>query len=195
MRPGGGKSKGGQFERDMSRKLSLWLTGGRKDDCLWRSAGSGSMSTNSIKRGTGAKQYQASDLSPNSPEAYLLLDRFTVECKYYANLQLDGLLFNPKCQLLTFWKQAQRDSGSVSKHAMLIAKQNRRPIMLGIHTQLYKKLFSALGTIPSIHISHQCLVLFTLDDFLKALDPKDLNRIPNETARPARIRLALNRKP
>ena len=194
MRAGGGKAKGGQFERDMARKLSLWLTDGKKDDCLWRSAGSGSMSTNSIKRGTGAKQYQASDLSPNAPEAYLLLDRFTIECKYYANLQLDGLLFNPKCQLLTFWKQSNRDAASVSKRPFLIAKQNRRPIMVGIEIEVLAKI----GKVPTmISVVHANLALVLLDDFLQHIKPTDLNWMApnNATPRPARQRLALNRKP
>lgn len=192
MRAGGGKAKGGQFERDMARRLSLWLTDGKKDDCLWRSAGSGSMSTNSIKRGTGAKQYQASDLSPNSPEAYLLLDRFTIECKYYANLQLEALLFNPKCQILTFWKQARRDADSVGKLPFLIAKQNRRPIMVGLPIGILVKL----GVVP-IHltVSSANLTLLHLDDFLTNVHPSYLKKIDHANASPVRKRLALNSKP
>lgn len=191
MRAGGGKAKGGQFERDMARRLSLWLTDGKKDDCLWRSAGSGSMSTNSIKRGTGAKQYQASDLSPNSPEAYLLLDRFTIECKYYADLQLESLLFNPKCQILTFWKQAQRDAASVNKLPFLIAKQNRRPIMVGLQTGI----LAVFGTVPHhLAVSSANLALMHLEDFLRVVPPATLKSINHENARTSRIRLTLNRQ-
>jgi hypothetical protein len=30
--------KGGKFERDMSRKLSLWWSYGNNDDLIWRSS-------------------------------------------------------------------------------------------------------------------------------------------------------------
>jgi hypothetical protein len=188
-----GKAKGGQFERDMSKSLSRWLTGGKSEDALWRSAGSGSRSTNSVKKGRGAIQNQASDLTASAIEGYLLMDKFTVECKFYADLQFGSLLFNGTSKLLTFWKQAQRDSRSVNKHAMLIAKQNRRPIVIVLDNQVVVDLLPAHA--PRMHITHHGITIIELDVFLKLVHPdklKDLRHAPTSTCRQ---RSTLNRKP
>jgi hypothetical protein len=188
-----GKAKGGQFERDMSKSLSRWLTGGKSEDALWRSAGSGSRSTNSVKKGRGAIQNQASDLTASAIEGYLLMDKFTVECKFYADLQFGSLLFNGTSKLLTFWKQAQRDSRSVNKHAMLIAKQNRRPIVIVLDNQVVVDLLPAHA--PRMHFTHHGITIIELDVFLKLVHPdklKDLRHAPTSTCRQ---RSTLNRKP
>lgn len=39
------KNKGNSFERDIARKLSLWLTDNKNDNCIWRSQTSGGRST------------------------------------------------------------------------------------------------------------------------------------------------------
>jgi len=45
MRKGGGKAKGASFERDICRRLSLWVSAGKQEDVFWRSAMSGGRST------------------------------------------------------------------------------------------------------------------------------------------------------
>jgi hypothetical protein len=47
---GNKSAKGGEFERQFSRWLSLWLTRGQRRDLFWRSGGSGSVSTRTGQR-------------------------------------------------------------------------------------------------------------------------------------------------
>lgn len=187
-----GKAKGDQFERDMSKTLSRWLTKGKSEDALWRSAGSGSRSTNSVKKGRGAIQNQASDLTASSIEGYQLVDKFTIECKFYADLQFGSLLFNNTSKLLTFWKQAQRDSKSVNKHAMLIAKQNRRPIVVVLDNQVVENLLP--DHTPRMHFTHHGITVIELDVFLKLVSPDKLLELPNAPTSSRRIRLTPNCK-
>jgi hypothetical protein len=51
MRKGGGKQKGSQFERDVCRELSLWVSHGKQEDVYWRSAMSGGRSTVAALKG------------------------------------------------------------------------------------------------------------------------------------------------
>jgi len=44
-------AKGGGYEREISRTLSLWWTGGARDDVFWRTYGSGGRATTRRKKG------------------------------------------------------------------------------------------------------------------------------------------------
>lgn len=48
--------KGGDFERVFCRQLSLWWSGGKRDDLFWRTAGSGAMASSRVKLGHSQKQ-------------------------------------------------------------------------------------------------------------------------------------------
>jgi hypothetical protein len=122
MRPGGGKSKGNQFERDVCVALSLWLTNGLKKDCLWRSAISGGRSTMARKKGELIRQM--GDITAVSPEGHKLTDAFYVECKTYADINFLGLLTG-KGKLVEFWIDTMRLATMHKKLPMLIVKQNR----------------------------------------------------------------------
>lgn len=122
MRPGGGKSKGNQFERDVCVQLSLWLTEGQSKDCLWRSAISGGRSTVARKKGELVRQM--GDICAVSPEGHKLTDAFYIECKNYRDLNFLGLL-NGKGKLVEFWTDTMRLATMHQKLPMLIAKQNR----------------------------------------------------------------------
>ena len=50
-KPGYGKQKGGEYERTVCKKLSLWVSNGTRDDIFWRSAMSGGRATLQRKKG------------------------------------------------------------------------------------------------------------------------------------------------
>src|SRR5882672_7628966 len=127
MRRGGGKLKGAAFEREVCRRLSLWLTGGKREDTLWRSAMSGGRAT--IGHAKGMKlTAQAGDVSAVSPEGHLLTDRFNIELKAYRNLDFEGLL-TMKGKFIDFWSRTCHEAKIHKKLPLFIAKQNRYPIM------------------------------------------------------------------
>lgn len=73
-------AKGTEWERDCSRMLSLWCTGGERDDVIWRTSGSGSRHTARYKVGKDTYN-QAGDLCATDPIAQFLFDFTLVECK------------------------------------------------------------------------------------------------------------------
>lgn len=131
MKAGGGKQKGGSFERLICIKLSEWVSDGKKDDLFWRSAMSGGRATVGAKKGVSRKS-QSGDISAIAPEGHALTNSFSIECKTYADLILDGLLFDKKGGITSFWRQTLRDAINSEKMPMLIAKQNRSIILLGL---------------------------------------------------------------
>ena len=123
MRKGGGKAKGASFEREICVDLSRWVSGGKIDDCFWRSAVSGGRSTVAAKTGRRLAA-QVGDISCIHEAGMLFANLFMIECKFYADLQLGGLVTG-KGHLIDFWKIAQKEAARCYKHPLLVAKQNR----------------------------------------------------------------------
>ena len=119
-----GKQKGSQFERDICKALSLWVSKGVSIDLYWRSAMSGGRAT--VKRG---QVRQAGDITAVAPEGHALTDKFYVECKAYKTLTLDCLVTG-KGTLIDFWKIAVREAVLHEKHPMLIFKRNHWPVVV-----------------------------------------------------------------
>ena len=127
MKPGGGKRKGGSMERQISKALSLWITNGKKEDVLWRSALSGGRATVAHKRGSSLG-HSAGDISAIAPEGHVLTDSYYLELKHYKKLSLDCLL-KGKGPLLDIWKNTVKEASKYNKIPVLIYKQNNYPIM------------------------------------------------------------------
>jgi len=121
------KGKGAGFERLVCKRLSLWISGGKKPDVFWRSAMSGGRATVMAKKGTLAKA-SAGDITATGPEGHQLTDAFFLECKSYRNLALQPFLLGlGKGTLAKFWSIAEEEARKYDKMPLLIAKQNNLP--------------------------------------------------------------------
>src|SRR4249919_3894092 len=100
MRAGGGKQKGSVFERQVCRRLSLWVTNNEKQDVFWRSAMSGGRAT--VARG---KVRQCGDVCAVAEEGYAFCNSWFVECKHVRSLNLDSFLIKSTGALDKFWRK------------------------------------------------------------------------------------------
>jgi hypothetical protein len=139
MRAGGGKQKGSKFERQVCKDLSLWITNGQREDCLWRSAISGGRATVASRKGKSVRQ--GGDICAVSPEGHGLADRFFMECKFVKDLNLAEFLIKGTGLLAQFWKKARTEAIRDKKIPMIIAKQNN---------------FPPLVILPANHQKQQC---------------------------------------
>lgn len=90
-RKGRGKAKGGRFEREMARTLSLWWTRGERDDIFWRSDSGARAKT----RGKAGKKTfgQHGDIVLSDPCGGPFLELALVELKCgYNHASLGNLL-------------------------------------------------------------------------------------------------------
>lgn len=129
MAKGSGKAKGGGFERLVSKRLSLWVSGGKDEDLFWRSALSGGRATVALKKGQTLKR-QSGDISSVGEGGHVLTNFWYLECKFYANLDILNFIFLGRGKLQKFWKTALKEAKRYDKLPMLIAKQNRFPIIV-----------------------------------------------------------------
>jgi len=167
VKSGGGKQKGSAFEREVCKRLSLWITGGEKEDCLWRSAMSGGRATLAKRKGVNLSR-QAGDISAVAPEGHRLTDRFYVECKHLKTLDLAGL-FRDTGMLARVWGVARSEANDYKKLPMLIARQNRLPTLVVLNaagTNLLNLRSKVCLSQPQLGMN-----LVTFDDLLLAKLP------------------------
>ena len=173
MKKGGGKAKGSGFEREISRYLTEWLTGQRKKYYFSRSPGSGALATM-----VAANDDISSDIIALQPEAKIICDNFSVECKNgYAEASLDKHLKDNKNNTIEdFWIQVNRDAAKGNKNPMLIFKKKGNNIIwLGIGSSAYDKLKEYLFELKFVQLNFanglETVYLFDMKKFFKIITP------------------------
>jgi len=182
-----GKSKGSAYERLICTTLSKWISGGERDDLFWRSAMSGGRATVGRKVGI-ERSSQSGDICAIDVDGHPLTDVFSIECKSYACLVLDSLIFKKKTGMYVFWNQCRTDADAAKKLPMLIAKQNRFQTLLGLSYAGLKQ-FKIENKTPVAYFPNHDIYLFWFEDFLKEANLENFvneKKIPN-------IRFTLNR--
>jgi len=179
------KNKGSRFERLICKMLSRWVTRGARDDVFWRSAMSGGRATFQRKMSRSVpgrmrlveKHTQEGDISAIHPAGAPLLGSVVIECKCYRELRLDQLAYNVRGTFLGIWLDLQRRAEESRRHPMLIAKENNRPILVGIDTHILNMLNSYRPTDgmedlrPRLTVPTYDLCLLPLDTLIAETDP------------------------
>jgi hypothetical protein len=85
-------AKGSSFEREVAKQLSLWWSGGERDDLIWRTAMSGGRATVRHRQGKRTAG-QAGDLTATDDQALPLFKLVAFELKRgYAQCTLSSLM-------------------------------------------------------------------------------------------------------
>lgn len=129
MRRGGSKQKGASFERDVCKRLSLWVSHGEREDLFWRSAMSGGRATLARRRGAQASK-QSGDISAVHPMGHALTDHWYIECKHVASLDVESALYTKSGLLAKFWRVAASEAAEHKLMPMIIARQNQRETLM-----------------------------------------------------------------
>jgi len=181
VKKGSGKGKGGSFERWVCRELSGWISCEERDDIFWRSAMSGGRATIGLSKGVIRKS-QTGDISAVDELGQKFISSFVVECKFYKSMNFQSLLFGKPVNdsIIGFWRQVVRDSESVAKEPLLVAKQNRSFVVLGVDGmgRLYDVLcddYSMLPLVKSLLAEDHPLCLYNFMEVLDKVDPSFLD--------------------
>jgi hypothetical protein len=170
MRKGGGKAKGAQFERDVCKELSLWVSGHAREDLFWRSAMSGGRATVAGRKGKHLAS-QAGDISSVDPLGGNFISKFYVECKFYKDLDFRGLITG-KGKLVEFWETTKTEALCYHKHPLLIAKQNKMPVLACLTRSGLAQLELNDRPIVTVPRMNLYIVLFHEDFLLVATAPR-----------------------
>jgi hypothetical protein len=144
MKKGSGSAKGHAFERMCCRLLSNWWSNGERDDIFTRTASSGAMATQRIKK--GKKQFgQYGDIQAADPIGQPLMNVCVIECKDgYARDSIADLLDKEdrhKPTYESFIKQSRFESAQAgASYWLLIARRRGRQVMIYLPFDLYRDL-------------------------------------------------------
>jgi hypothetical protein len=182
-------AKGPSYERILCRELSLWLSGGRHDDWLWRSSQSGGRATQRAKSGKRTAGH-CGDLCCTCKEAEWFTKLVTVESKrgYNGSAMMADLLDRDdwpsdkhrKETMLGMIEQA-RDAAKRAKtpYWMLIHRRDKRQALVYLPRRFYVlcDLIDNEGAHARLWIGKETVMVLRLSQFLKEVDPKQLKRI------------------
>lgn len=144
MKKGGSKRKGGKFERDMCKALSLWWTCNTRDDVFYRTASSGGRAT---VRAKSKKQThgQYGDIQAVDPIGKPLMDLCVIECKDgYPGQSVFDLLDEPQKQkpkFREFFEQClDEQKQAKTPFWMLISRRKGKVPMVYIPYSMFRML-------------------------------------------------------
>ena len=131
-----GKGKGQLWERDVARDLTELLTGTRNPPALWRSVLSGGWESRGVP--------DIGDLRPANEDGFAFRNVFAVEAKHRADEPDFYRLFTSKDPaLIRWWGKLTSECAAHHLCPMLVAKQNRRPPLIGLPANLLSTLMPA----------------------------------------------------
>lgn len=173
-------AKGGSYEREICKKLSLWWTSGRTNDVFWRTAGSGARAT--VRRKQGKTTFgQVGDVQATDPIGQPLIDMCVVEIKKgYSKHSIIDIIDSPSYKLEYYvWITKVRLEAKQSKtpYWFLIHRRTRRNEMIYMPWNLYIKCFNNMYPAIITRFEEKRIAGFLLTDFLKEADPEQLVRV------------------
>lgn len=169
----GSKSKGGSFENEVAKILSLWYSQGSRDDLFMRSQSSGARFTQRKKKGKDTA-YQGGDITFSDPLGEPLIKRWNIEAKtgYSGRKKInigneneikiemrrwDVLDFIDSKQkepvLLKMWNQCTRDADLTDREPILIFRRNNRSPCIAMDIDYEAKLIGWYGCLNDVRLS------------------------------------------
>lgn len=143
------QSKGGAFEREFSKLLSLYVTEGTRTDVFWRSSQSGGRATQRAKQNlTTAGSY--GDITCLDSDFAFITETCCFELKRGyngTNIQelIDGNKKEP--ELLQFWKQCERDRILGDRlFSIVVFKRDRKRAIITIPRKLHYLIAKDIGS-------------------------------------------------
>lgn len=167
--------KGGNYEREVSKILSLWWSDGKDDAIFWRSNASGARFT-ARKKSEKDTKYQGGDITFTNPEGEPLIKTFNIEAKtgYKKGTKNWDILDiidsrQGKTVLQEFWEQTVRDAHLTNRIPILIFRRNNRGNCICFNFTLFTQFRELFGDFKDkIRISSfESLVIMSLKDFFE----------------------------
>ena len=181
----GRAKKGSRFEREFSKRLSMWWTNGVRDDIFWRSSNSGGRATNRAKSGQQTAG-QAGDIAATDPAGAPLLELITFElkCGYpdaHAAMMFDRPATSKKSKWEEFLLQAVASAKLNKSFAwMLVHKRDRKLPMIWVPGRLVDEMTEQGCPKPNICIrakNKKCIYGTTLEAWFRDNSPDDVRDV------------------
>jgi hypothetical protein len=164
------KSIGGEEERRVARVLSEWLTGNDEELCVWRTSGSGSVSTIAKRNGKNALALDGDfQLISRHEDFSKVFKRFFFDAKSLTGLNY--FFINPNNiksnKLIWEWEKVVKDAGEKVPIMLVKDRDNRQTIPYVFLPVQFKFPVGFSGSIMTVSIKDTTpFVVITQLDFL-----------------------------
>ncbi len=167
--------KGADFEREQTRKISLWLSDGKDQDLLWRSSQSGGRVTAGKVKGA---QYGDLWYQKYTKESERFLTTFCTELKFYKGIDILKAWLNDKDDFNQWWLKCVKESRLNNVHPLLIVKTNRQPVIMCFESYLVHNILKDFKRIRVMRCDYDITLIkqddlftnHTWENFLKQLE-------------------------
>ena len=180
--------KGSQFERDISRTLSLWWSDGKNDALCWRVLGSGGRSTIRAKfNKETAGGY--GDLTFTDVVMKPFFDLFLVECKKGYTKDIDPLkIIDGKGKtnfLITVYEKAEKERKFAGRrYSLIIFERNNHNSCVMFNSKIIEALEDYAGCYNGkellINTGDEGFYIMPLESFLDWVSPETIKLILEE---------------
>ena len=178
MKAGQGKNKGSDFEREIGRRISLWLSKGERKDLICRTVLSGGQFT----VGTGPN---AGDLMAQHPMAFRFFELFVLECKHWKNIEMIRFLVKDG-ELYKALVKVRKEAAKKQKHWLLVARQNFQSTLIFMPVSAVYLFRFNDAPISNSHILFNGTVFMSyFDEFLSTALPEQLNEQSSNSGSPS----------
>lgn len=164
MKKGQGKQKGNDFEIQICRKLTKWVTGKERPEIFWRSASSGAKATMSKKSGHATKMH--GDVMAIDQMGTFLTDNILIECKHYKDVRVEALL-ERKGLVFGWLHKCMTEAEESGKYPWLVFKGNYGPLLIILERYMFGHLEDIIGTPRWYPLQYQNVVICRFDWFLE----------------------------
>lgn len=153
-------AKGGAYENEICKTISLMWSRGERSDLCRRSEGSGARFTSRRKKGEEGTIYQAGDITFSNDIIKPFFDYYSLELKSGYNKKkktetgnivttwdtLEILDSNQKEPLfIKFWKQCSNDAFDSGRRPMLIFRRNQRKSCIALSSYEFHNMLDFFG--------------------------------------------------
>jgi hypothetical protein len=183
--------KGGDFEREFSKRLSIWFSG--RDDVFWHTTGSGARATSRRKTGKDTEG-QHGDIFATCEEgkpleccwsielksgyhqgksSRKLKDKDGAEVKVYSRWDILDLIDSTQKDPIInqFWDQAKRDAELSNRIPVLVFRRNMRTACICFSRSYFGELVDMFGYPNAIVIQvSKRICILPLKDFFEWIE-------------------------
>ena len=185
-----GKRKGGEFERDFCKKLSLWWTEGERDDVFFRTSGSGGRASVRAEKGKKTSYHYGDITCVPGVDGETFLDLFMVELKrgYGKWCILDILDSKQKIPIIVnFWKDMERKieriievDSTIKIEPLLVFQRNYRSEVVVLSFFAWNCIEDCVGkfkgSVLEVKVNSMRIKMIKLKAFFNWISPKIIKR-------------------
>lgn len=170
------KRIGNNYEREISRLLSLWLSHNTSDDCVWRDVGSGNKAT--MRKKQNKESIWQGDIIPIDLQYKYFFDIFAIDTKSYKECNWFFINKNNEKSnaILQQWKKVFDDIQKKIPLMIVKIRDRKTPdtIFMPTFVKLNEELYASNFLIYFFEESKYNCKVFLLEDFLKKITPENL---------------------